>query len=190
MFSEVIEITSVRRIGGDVLVHKLREFEGLYNEEFQIQAGFSQQDVSYRLEFRLSGPLEKLLIPTKAQAPRFRDELWKRTCFEAFLGNKDSEAYWEFSPSRDWAIYRFKSYRERIEIDQLELIDLVIQQERYPGDLILKIDIKPKDLFKVDRVGLTAVLEHDSQKTSYWALTHAREKPDFHAPESLIVSTF
>lgn len=172
-----------------MLVHKLREFEGIYENDFEIEAGFSQQEVSYRLEFRLKGPLNQLLIPPKAQASRFRDELWKHTCFEAFFQDADSERYWEFnfSPSRDWAIYRFESYRQRIELPHLDKIDLVIQQERYPNDLVMKIDIKPMDLFSIGQVGLTAVLEHQSKKNSYWALTHAGTKPDFHARESFIV---
>lgn len=173
-----------------MLVHKLREFEGIHENDFQIQAGVSQQEVSYRLEFRLTGALDKLLIPAKAQASRFRDELWKHTCFEAFFQDAASGAYWEFnfSPSRDWAIYRFSSYRERLEVQELDVIELVIQQERYPGDLIMKIDIKPKDLFQIGKVGLTAVLEHKNGAKSYWALNHAGSKPDFHLSESFLIN--
>lgn len=172
-------------------MHRLREFEGKEEENFQILSSFSVQDVSYRLEFRLTGKLKELIIPPKAQAPRFRDELWRQTCFEAFFQDEDSEAYWEFnfSPSRDWAIYRFDSYRNRIDVKNLEEIELVIQQERYPDAFILKIDLKPKELFRIGRAGLTAVLQHASGKNSYWALTHARDKPDFHAAESFLIST-
>lgn len=173
-----------------MLVHKLREFEGIHQEGYQILAGFSQQDVSFRLEFRLSGALNDLMIPTKAQAPRFRDELWKHTCFEAFFQDQDSKAYWEFnfSPNRDWAIYRFSSYRERVEIPNLELVELIIQQERYPGSLVMKIDIKPMNLFRIGKVGLTSVLEHKAGDKSYWALTHAGSKPDFHLSDSFLIS--
>lgn len=174
-----------------MLVHKLRDFDGRLQDEFSIQAGFNQQELSYRLEFRLSGQLDKLVIPPKAQASRFRDELWKHTCFEAFLQDANSSAYWEFnfSPSRDWAIYRFKNYREKVAVEELDAIELVIQQERYPRDLIMKIDLKPKELFQVGRVGLTTVLEHKDARMSYWALAHVREKPDFHASESFIIGS-
>lgn len=172
-----------------MLVHKLREFEGIHDNDFIIEAGFSKQEVSYRLEFRLKGPLDQLIIPAKAQASRFRDELWKHTCFEAFFQDEGSGKYWEFnfSPSRDWAIYRFQDYRQRIGNPDLEKIELIIQQERYPNDLVMKIDIKPMELFSIGGVGLTTVLEHKDKKISYWALTHPRPKPDFHASESFIV---
>src|SRR5579863_6076666 len=42
------------------------------------------------------------------------DALWKHTCFEAFVAAADAPGYHEFnfSPSHDWAIYRFSAYRE------------------------------------------------------------------------------
>src|ERR1700733_5142479 len=42
------------------------------------------------------------------------DLLWKHTCFEAFIASADGPGYHEFnfSPSHDWAIYRFSAYRE------------------------------------------------------------------------------
>ncbi len=166
-------------------MHKLREFEGIYEANYKISAGFSLHESSCRLEFRLSGPLDELIIPPKAQAARFRDELWKHTCFEAFFLDANETSYWEFnfSPSRDWAIYRFSDYRQRIEVERLEEIDLVIQQERYPGELLLKVDLKPKERFQPRKIGLTSVLEHSSGQISYWSLLHARAKPDFHAKE-------
>ncbi len=173
-----------------MLLHKLREFEGIYTGEIQIHAGFCILESSIRLEYRLTGNLEQLLIPDKVIAPQFRDELWKHTCFEAFLLDQDETRYWEFnfSPSRDWAIYRFADYRQRDLGERLDDIDLVIQQERYPSEFVLKVEIKPYERFAIKRVGLTSVLEHQTAKTSYWALHHAREKPDFHAKESFILS--
>lgn len=172
-----------------MLVHQLREFEGIHDRSFVVEAGFSKQDASYSLEFRLKGPLDQLVIPDKVEVPCFRDELWKQSCFEAFFRDLDSERYWEFnfSPSRDWAIYRFQSYRQRIACPDLDRIEIVIQQERYPAELVMKIAIKPSEIFTNGQVGLTAVLQHKDQANSYWALTHARAKPDFHASESFIV---
>lgn len=170
-------------------MQKLLEFEGYHQKAFTIEAGFTHQESAYRLEYRLSGPLDQLLIPSKASASSFRDELWKHTCFEAFFQDVKSQAYWEFnfSPSREWAIYRFDAYRERSKADTMP-IELVVQQERYPGEIIMKVDIRPKDFFNIGRVGLTTVLEHRDESRSYWALTHTGEKPDFHAPESFIIN--
>jgi hypothetical protein len=170
-------------------VNNLKDFEGYHQKTFSVEASFKIQDSAFRLEYRLRGPLDQLLIPAKSTVSAFKDELWKHTCFEAFLQDKKSPAYWEFnfSPSRDWAIYRFASERQRIEAD-IKDIELVIQQERYPGELIMKIDIRPKEAFNVGRVGLTTVLEHEDESRSYWALTHTQAKADFHAPESFIIN--
>ncbi|RYZ55941.1 MAG: DOMON-like domain-containing protein [Proteobacteria bacterium] len=170
-------------------MNKLKDFEGFYLKTFSLEASFEIQDSVFRLEYRLKGPLDQLVIPAKGTACSMRDELWKHTCFEAFLQDKKSPAYWEFnfSPSRDWAIYRFERERQRVEVD-ITGIELVIQQERYPGELIMKIDIRPAEAFNVGRVGLTTVLEHQDESRSYWALTHTENKPDFHASESFIIN--
>ncbi|MBC7533314.1 MAG: DOMON-like domain-containing protein [Oligoflexus sp.] len=170
-------------------MQKLLEFEGYHQQTFTVEAGFIRQESAYRLEYRLSGPLDKLVIPAKATQSALRDELWKHSCFEAFFQDVKSQAYWEFnfSLSRDWAIYRFGKYRERVEADTLP-IELVIQQERYPGEIVMKVDIGPRAFFEIGRVGLTAVLEHGDAIRSYWALSHTGEKPDFHASESFIIN--
>src|SRR5574341_2585937 len=60
----------------------------------------------------LKGDLDRLRIPPPG--PRRRtDELWRHTCFEAFVGVKGVAAYREFNfaPSGEWAVYAFQRYR-------------------------------------------------------------------------------
>ena len=66
------------------------------------------------LSFLVTGRIELLRIPPRA-APIRTDELWKHTCFEAFLRAPGSDAYVELnlSPSSQWAVYAFTGYRER-----------------------------------------------------------------------------
>src|SRR2546423_5310007 len=42
------------------------------------------------------------------------DHLWKHTCFEMFIQPSGSHGYYEFnfSPTKQWAVYRFDSYRQ------------------------------------------------------------------------------
>ena len=49
-------------------------------------------------------------------APTREDELWRHTCFEAFLRTLPGATYYEFNfaPSTQWAAYRFASYRSRM----------------------------------------------------------------------------
>ena len=53
---------------------------------------------------------EQFAGPAEGRAP----ELWKTTCFEAFLRAKGEEAYreWNFAPTGNWAAYDFKRYRK------------------------------------------------------------------------------
>ncbi|MBC7661032.1 MAG: DOMON-like domain-containing protein [Chitinophagaceae bacterium] len=173
-------------------MHKLREFEGYQEKHFEIETKFSKHDNNFVIEYRLSGSIDDLVINEKAEHPCFRDELWKHTCFEAFIQDPKSSAYWEFnfSPSRDWAIYRFASYRSRIVTEGELPFELLIQQERYPRQLIMKVKIKGTPGVKLDggRAGLSAVLEHKDDSRSYWALTHLGDKPDFHTIKSFIIN--
>src|SRR3979411_2974518 len=45
-------------------------------------------------------------------------ELWRHTCFEAFVRSSPGPDYYEFNfaPSTQWAAYRFNSYRSGIRV--------------------------------------------------------------------------
>ncbi|MBI1251562.1 MAG: hypothetical protein GC189_08835 [Alphaproteobacteria bacterium] len=64
------------------------------------------------LVYRVTGDIGAIAWPTVSPSLR-TDELWKRTCFEAFLRADGGDAYIElnFSPSTQWAAYRFDGYR-------------------------------------------------------------------------------
>ncbi|NWN33423.1 hypothetical protein GY663_30040, partial [Klebsiella michiganensis] len=63
------------------------------------------------LAYRVTGRMP--LLPAPA-APERTDGLWRRTCFELFIRPEGGEGYFEFnfSPSTQWAAYRFHGYRE------------------------------------------------------------------------------
>src|SRR4051794_22819774 len=65
------------------------------------------------LSYRLTGDTAALVIPPPAP-PERTDDLWRTTCFEAFLGGPHAAAYCEFNfaPSGQWAASRFAGYRE------------------------------------------------------------------------------
>src|SRR5579863_5463591 len=58
-----------------------------------------------RLQYVLAASPGNVLIPPPAANPGRADELWKHTCFEAFVGGPQSPGYLElnFSPSGQWA---------------------------------------------------------------------------------------
>src|SRR6185503_15229358 len=69
------------------------------------------------LRYAVAGRISDLLIPP-ATASRSADELWRHTCFEAFVLAPPDAAYYEFnfSPSTAWAAYGFSSYRSGMRI--------------------------------------------------------------------------
>jgi hypothetical protein len=66
-----------------------------------------------RVSYLLDADMSRVRVPLSGAGGR-ADALWKHTCFEAFVAAADAPGYHEFnfSPSLDWAIYRFSAYRE------------------------------------------------------------------------------
>src|SRR6186713_2098635 len=67
------------------------------------------------LYYRIAGDIDRLSLPPQAPS-KSQHELWKHTCFEAFIALPDGEVYFEFnfSPSSQWAVYRFEGYRRGV----------------------------------------------------------------------------
>jgi hypothetical protein len=128
------------------------------------------------------GVAEIRLPPPTLAGPA--DELWRHTCCELFVGVIDNPDYREFnfSPSGQWAIYDFSAYR----------MPGVTATKEYPlhqfsttpsgWRLIARIPsgLLPQPQTAILEFGLSVVLEAANGALSYWALAHAREKPDFH----------
>lgn len=134
-------------------------------------------DGGLQLAFRLEGDLERLRIPPP-RAPRIAERLWQHTCCELFIADAAGPAYHEFnfSPSGEWAAYRFERYREGLPF---EAADPKISVQRTATFLKLEARVvhpPPGDL----RLGLSAVIEEIDGTLSYWALRHAPGRADFH----------
>jgi hypothetical protein len=131
--------------------------------------------------FGVGAPAERFVIAEAAEPERAED-LWKATCFEAFLRALGDEAYreWNFAPSGQWASYAFSAYRENMasaEVDQPPYIRMEDNLTWWAvGATIAVLADTNWEL------GLSAVIEEKDGTKSYWALAHPREKPDFHDP--------
>ena len=80
----------------------------------RLTASLARRADELAIRYELSGQLGQLVIPGPAGLPARRHGLWEETCFEFFLGVKDSPGYWEFnlSPAGHWNVYRFAGYRQ------------------------------------------------------------------------------
>lgn len=139
-----------------------------------------------QLHYTLGGDTSALRIPAPA-APAPTDGLWQHTCFEAFVAADGETAYREFnfSPSGQWAAYRFSTERERDAAaearDRVLLAPPLIQLT--PQSLTLTARLPLAALPRSPSVlslGLCAVIEERDGRLSYWALQHPKERPDFH----------
>lgn len=140
---------------------------------------------SLRVRYTLIGAISDIAIPPQTVADR-TDELWKHTCFEIFLRSLEGDAYCEFnfSPSTQWAAYRFKAYRDGMRpIGEIPtpIINRASKPDRFDLAISLNLDQLP-DLPQLGawRVGIAAVIEETSGEKSYWSLAHPPGKPDFH----------
>jgi hypothetical protein len=133
------------------------------------------------LTYFARGHLADLRLPPPA-APLAADELWRTTCFEAFLRSEGGEGYLElnFAPSGRWAAYRFSGYREGMASLAVRTprIDLL----RGEAAVALDVTLDLADLLPTGpcRLALSAVIEEKSGAKSYWALAHPEGRPDFH----------
>lgn len=131
--------------------------------------------------FGVGAPMERFVIP-QADEPGRADELWRTTCFEAFLREAGGERYreWNFAPSGDWAAYDFSGYRDGMENADIASEPYLRTEDNFTWwALGATIAVESE----VDwQLGLSAVLEEKDGTKSYWALAHPDGKPDFHEP--------
>ncbi len=132
---------------------------------------------SLELIYRLEGDMDRVRIPPP-RAPRTGERLWQHTCCEVFIADAAGPGYQEFnfSPSGEWAAFRFTGYREG---GPFAAPNPRIGIARTTGTLDLTAQIKPGQHGKL-RIGLSAVIEEIDGALSYWALRHAPGRPDFH----------
>lgn len=133
------------------------------------------------LSYQVTGKIGDLNVPPPV-APARADELWRHTCFEAFVCPLPDEAYYEFNlaPSTQWASYRFHGYRRGMGVvEEIDTPRIEIQRmpERFTLQAALELRALPSGRW---RLGLTAVIEAVDGRLSYWALAHPAGKPDFH----------
>jgi hypothetical protein len=140
----------------------------------------------------LRADLSCVRIPPQQSAKR-ADDLWKHTCFEAFIGAPGATGYYEFNfaPSRKWAAYRFTAYRKGMSSPDMTTPPQ-ISVRRFGDRLELDAAVPLRD-FIVPlgatrlTVGLNAVVEEENGTLSYWAVKHAPGKADFHWPGGFVL---
>lgn len=132
------------------------------------------------LRYQVEG-CASLVVPEQ-KSPDRADDLWRHTCFEFFLYDGDGRyREFNFSPSQQWAAYRFSGYRTDMQpFDPVRPPEIVAEKG---NDLfVLTVFLSRADIKTASRAALSAVLEEPAKRLSYWALVHGGDRPDFHDP--------
>lgn len=147
-----------------------------------IAVGVKRDAASLTLRYRLTGAVADLAIAAPAAAAR-TDELWRHTCFEAFLRPDAGAGYVElnFAPSTQWAAYRFSGYRAGMAPADIDPPRIELTKTSASLDLVVRLDLTRLALPPGPcRLALSAVIEQTDGAKSYWALAHPPGRPDFH----------
>jgi hypothetical protein len=136
------------------------------------------------LSYVVTGKISDVRLPPVV-APARTDGLWQHTCFEAFVRTASDPAYYEFNfaPSTEWAAYRFDSYRSGMGAAEIgaPAIEVRLSPDSYTLQAALELDRLPGlSREAVWHLGLSAVIEDQNGRKSYWALAHPPGQPDFH----------
>ncbi|MEH2138794.1 DOMON-like domain-containing protein [Nostoc sp.] len=143
------------------------------------------------IRYMLEGDLKKIAIFPPSNTPSRKDELWKDTCFEFFLGIKNSARYWEFnlSPAGHWNVYCFNGYRQGMQKEiAFEKLPFSVQNQADGFALGLDVDLdKIISANQALEVAITTVIKHKDGEITYWGLTHRGAEADFHLRDNFIV---
>lgn len=158
----------------------------------RLEAILRREGERIMLCYLLRGRLGQVAILPKAERPKRRDELWRRTCFELFFGPAASPGYHEvnLSPAGHWNVYAFDDYRQNMRSHEaVDALAFTVAREEELLAVVLDLPLAPFQPPGIAlRVGLAAVLADQSGSCTYWALAHAGDRPDFHRPENFAIT--
>lgn len=148
------------------------------------------RNATLNLFFCVGAPTSRFVIP-QSTTPARRDDLWRATCFEAFLREDGEQAYveWNFAPSLDWASYAFAAPRADMAPAEIEADPYIRVEDNLTWWALGATISIPADA--TYHLGLSAVIEEQDGNKSYWALAHPNKgldaPPDFHDPTCFLV---
>ncbi len=169
---------------------ELAPHPNLDHPDLAITAEAEREGTELLLRFAVRGAVERIRLPAASAPAQRRDELWRRTCFEAFIRPARSEAYHELnlSPSGDWAFYHFEG--RRTGRSDPDLPALTFNYSATPTQLTLRASLELGTLVSPAvpwQLNLTAVIEDEAGRLSYWATAHPPGAPDFHHPDCFVL---
>jgi hypothetical protein len=130
-------------------------------------------------------------ITSPSDIPMRKNELWEHTCFEFFIGIKNSPCYWEFnlSPGGDWNVYSFDGYRQGMQ-EEVAFSTFPFSIHHSSDCFAIALDFDLGKIIPTEQIldiAIASVIKSKNSRVSYWALTHCAEEADFHQRSSFIL---
>lgn len=140
-----------------------------------------QEGGRWRFRYLVEGTA-RLVLPDPA-APGRADDLWRTTCFEAFVGGVEADyREYNFVPCGQWAAYAFDGPRANMRNAE-DAVEVWLEG----GDDWIAVEAAVSaDFAPGSPLGLSAVIEEEGGHQSYWALAHPQGPPDFHDHDCFI----
>jgi hypothetical protein len=158
--------------------------------DLKITGSITRRANQLAIRYMLFDELKEVIIAPASDRSARKHELWKDTCFEFFLGIKDSEQYWEFnlSSAGHWNVYRFDGYRQGMQ-EETAFTMLPFSVHNQADGLVVALDIDLSKIVstQVLEIAITSVIKHRDGEVTYWALTHRGAEADFHQRDSFII---
>ncbi|MBE9036543.1 DOMON-like domain-containing protein [aff. Roholtiella sp. LEGE 12411] len=158
--------------------------------DLKITGSITRRANQLAIGYMLFDQFKEVIIAPASDRPARKHELWKDTCFEFFLGIKDSEQYWEFNltSAGHWNVYRFDGYRQGMQ-EETAFTMLPFSVHHQADGLVVALDIDLSKIVstQVLEIAITSVIKHRNSEVTYWALTHRGAEADFHQRDSFII---
>lgn len=152
-----------------------------------IECELNQTEDSFIVSYRINGDHPTIDLGNGTPKKDRTIGLWEKTCFELFIKN-DLGQYLEFnfSPVFEWNCFYFSKKGDPLKewegMPRPET-DILLSKDQFLLFSVIKKEFFPAgflDQSRTHSAAITAVIKEKSQALSYWALSHADSRPNFH----------
>lgn len=152
-----------------------------------IETEFNSSSESIFISFRIKKGVDLIDLGHPTPNKERLIKLWEKTCFECFIRNSaDQYVEFNFSPNFEWNCFYFeKKGNPLTELSSMlrPETEILLSADHFFIFVDIKKEFFPKNFFDNNgqlSVGLTSVIKEKTGRLSYWALSHADSKPNFH----------
>ncbi len=158
------------------------------DEQTTVTATIELHDNQLTLEYQIQGNMSQYHFPKQTKQER-ANELWLDTTFELFIAPTNSDEYWEIniSPSTQWNVYHFTSYKEGMKESNI-ISQPTIKTDEYHNEYRLTFNSTvPNEHFDhVLQINLCVILLDQKGVRHFYSIKRREGSPDFHDRDSFM----